>query len=66
MVLELPAGKGFADCAFIPYKPDIPALIIELKKNLENLLSYMLHSRVGHITEYPLNSISVVTLDKDQ
>ena len=33
MVNELPAGKGFADCAFIPYKPDIPALIIELKKN---------------------------------
>ena len=33
MVNELPAGKGFADCVFIPYKPDIPALIIELKKD---------------------------------
>ena len=33
MVNELPAGKGFADCAFIPYKPDVPAIIIELKKN---------------------------------
>ena len=30
---ELPAGKGYADVAFIPYKPDIPALIIELKKD---------------------------------
>ena len=33
MVNEIRAGKEFADCAFIPYKPDIPALIIELKKN---------------------------------
>ena len=33
IVNELPAGKGFADCAFIPYKPDVPAIIIELKKD---------------------------------
>ena len=32
-VNELPAGKGFADIAFIPYKPDVPAIIIELKKD---------------------------------
>ena len=30
---ELPGGKGFADIAFIPYKPDVPAIIIELKKD---------------------------------
>ena len=30
---ELPAGKGYADVAFIPYKPDVPAIIIELKKD---------------------------------
>ena len=30
---ELTAGKGFADVVFIPYVPDKPALIIELKKN---------------------------------
>ncbi|MDD7161369.1 MAG: AAA family ATPase [Candidatus Ornithospirochaeta sp.] len=33
IVNELPGGKGFADVAFIPYKPDIPAIIIELKKD---------------------------------
>ena len=33
IVNELPAGKGFADVAFIPYKPDVPAIIIELKKD---------------------------------
>lgn len=33
IINELPAGKGYADVAFIPYKPNIPALIIELKKD---------------------------------
>ena len=33
LVNELPGGKGFADVAFIPYKPDVPAIIIELKKD---------------------------------
>ena len=29
---ELPGGKGYADVAFIP-EPDVPAIIIELKKD---------------------------------
>ena len=33
IINELPAGKGFADVAFIPYKPNVPAIIIELKKD---------------------------------
>ncbi len=33
IINELPAGKGFADVAFIPYKTDVPAIIIELKKD---------------------------------
>ncbi|MGM9778155.1 MAG: PD-(D/E)XK nuclease domain-containing protein, partial [Prevotella sp.] len=33
IINELPAGKGFADVAFIPYKADVPAIIIELKKD---------------------------------
>ena len=33
IVNELPGGKGYADVAFIPYKPDVPAIIIELKKD---------------------------------
>ncbi|MCD7949309.1 MAG: ATP-binding protein [Erysipelotrichaceae bacterium] len=28
---ELPSGKGFCDIAFIPYKPNHPAMIVELK-----------------------------------
>ncbi|MDD7161068.1 MAG: AAA family ATPase [Candidatus Ornithospirochaeta sp.] len=33
IVNELPGGKGYADVAFIPYMPDVPAIIIELKKD---------------------------------
>ena len=32
MIRELPAGKGFADMAFIPRRhTDMPALLVELK-----------------------------------
>ena len=31
IIPELDTGKGYADLAFIPLKPDIPALLIELK-----------------------------------
>ena len=30
---EMTAGKGFADVTFVPFVPDIPAMIIELKRN---------------------------------
>ena len=33
IVKELPTGKGYADVAFIPYIPNIPAIIVELKNN---------------------------------
>ena len=33
IVREMTAGKGFADVVFIPYVPDLPAMIIELKWN---------------------------------
>ena len=33
IVREMTAGKGFADVVFIPFLPDIPAMIIELKRN---------------------------------
>ncbi|MBQ3801757.1 MAG: AAA family ATPase [Treponema sp.] len=32
-VKEMTAGKGFADVVYIPIFPDLPALIIELKRN---------------------------------
>ena len=33
IVKELPTGKGYADVAFIPFVPNIPAIIVELKNN---------------------------------
>ncbi len=33
IIKELPTGKGYADIAFIPFVPNIPALIVELKNN---------------------------------
>ena len=32
-IKEMTTGKGFADVVFIPYVPDMPAMIIELKRN---------------------------------
>lgn len=33
IIKELPTGKGYADVAFIPFVPNLPAIIIELKNN---------------------------------
>ncbi|WP_035767586.1 AAA family ATPase [Butyrivibrio sp. NC2002] len=33
VVKEMTTGKGFADVVYIPYVPNMPAMIIELKKN---------------------------------
>lgn len=33
VIKELPTGKGYADLALIPYVPNVPAVIIELKNN---------------------------------
>ena len=33
MIKEMTTGKGFADVVFVPFVPDLPAMIIELKHN---------------------------------
>ena len=33
VIKEMTTGKGFADVVFIPFEPDTPAMIIELKRN---------------------------------
>ncbi len=33
IIKEMTTGKGFSDVVFIPYVPDIPAMVIELKRN---------------------------------
>ena len=34
IIKEMTTGKGFADVVFIPFVPNIPAMIIELKRNI--------------------------------
>ena len=33
IISKLPAGKGYADVVFVPYVPNVPAMIVELKCN---------------------------------
>ena len=33
IIREMTTGRGFADVVFIPFVPDMPAMIIELKRN---------------------------------
>ena len=33
IISELPPGKGYADVVFVPYIPNVPAMIVELKRN---------------------------------
>ena len=33
VINELPTGKGYADVSFVPKRPGLPAIIIELKKD---------------------------------
>ncbi len=33
LIKELPTGKGYADLVLVPYLPNIPAMVIELKHN---------------------------------
>lgn len=33
LIKEMPTGKGYADLVLIPYLPNIPAMVIELKHN---------------------------------
>ena len=50
VIKEMTAGKGFADVVFIPFVPNIPAMIIELKRNVcsESALN---HSRPKCLSE---------------
>ena len=49
LIPELDTGKGYADLAFIPKKPDIPAILIEMKydQNAETAISQI------HRQKYP-------------
>ena len=67
IVNELPAGKGFADCAFIPYKPDVPAIIIELKKDdtVENAIDQIKEREYPEALEKYKDNLLLVAISYD-
>ena len=67
IVNELPAGKGFADCAFIPYKPDVPAIIIELKKDdsVENAIDQIKERKYPEALEKYKDNLILVGISYD-
>ena len=67
IVNELPAGKGFADCAFIPYKPDVPAIIIELKKDdsVENAIDQIKERKYPEALEKYKDNLLLVGISYD-
>ena len=67
IINELPAGKGFADCAFIPYKPDVPAIIIELKKDdsVENAIDQIKERKYPEALEKYKDNLLLVAISYD-
>ena len=67
MVNEIPAGKEFADCALIPYKPDVPAIIIELKKDdsIENAIEQIKNRKYPEALEKYKYNLLLVAISYD-
>ena len=67
IVNELPAGKGFADCVFIPYKPDVPAIIIELKKDdtVDNAIDQIKERKYPEALEKYKDNLLLVAISYD-
>ena len=67
IVNELPGGKGYADVAFIPYKPDVPAIIIELKKDdtVDAAISQIRERRYPEALEKYRDNLPLVAITYD-
>ena len=54
VIKELPTGKGYADLALIPYVPNIPAMIIELKnkKSAESAINQIKEKKYDDLLEH--------------
>ena len=67
VIKELPTGKGYADLALIPYVPNIPALIIELKnsKSAESAISQIKEKRYDDLLEHYRGELLFVGINYD-
>ncbi len=70
IIPELPTGKGFADVVLVPYVPNLPAIIIELKKDAstETALSQIKNKEYStHLAHYHGNLLFVgINYDSDK
>ena len=68
IVKELPAGKGVADVVMIPYVPNIPALIIELKRNQseKTALTQIREKKYGNALEKYSGDLLFVGVNYDE
>jgi len=67
VIKELPTGKGYADIALVPYIPNIPAMIIELKnaKTAEGALKQIKERRYDDILEHYRGDMLLVGVNYD-
>ena len=68
IVPELDTGKGYADLAFIPLKPDIPAMLIELKyeKDANTAIAQIHRQKVPDRLELYKGNLILVGINYDR
>ena len=68
VIKELPTGKGYADLALIPYVPNIPAMIIELKNNksAESAISQIKEKKYDDLLEHYRGDLLFVGINYDE
>ena len=67
VIKELPTGKGYADLALIPYVPNIPAMIIELKNNksVESAINQIKEKKYDDLLEHYRGELLFVGINYD-
>lgn len=67
VIKELPTGKGYADLALIPYVPNIPAIIIELKNNksAESAIKQIKEKKYDELLEHYRGELLFVGINYD-
>ncbi len=68
IIREMTTGKGFADVVFLPFVPDMPAMIIELKRNgsAESALEQIREKRYFSSLENYAGDILFVGINYDE
>ncbi len=68
VISELPSGKGYADIAFIPYIPNTPAMIVELKRNssTETALTQIANKQYDKALEHYQGELLFVAVNYDE